>query len=97
MRYKFRDTGTILKSTIIAWCEKDPFRESAIIAYYAIFSIPALLVIVISLAGIFFGKEVLPPDFDLIIIMGLFSVFFTEDLRLFLLSDIYEYRYRLLK
>ncbi len=35
----------------------DPFRQSAIIAYYAIFSIPALLVIVITCAGWFFGED----------------------------------------
>jgi len=29
--------------------EKDPFRQSAVIAYYAIFSMPGLLVIVISI------------------------------------------------
>lgn len=36
---------------------KDPFRESAVIAYYAIFSLPGLFVLIITLAGIFFGKE----------------------------------------
>ncbi|MGA2091233.1 MAG: YihY/virulence factor BrkB family protein [Endomicrobiales bacterium] len=38
------------------WVSKDPFRESAVIAYYAIFSLPGLLVIIISLAGYFFGR-----------------------------------------
>ena len=37
--------------------DKDPFRESAIIAYYAIFSLPGLFVVIITLAGIFFGRE----------------------------------------
>jgi membrane protein len=36
---------------------KDPFRQSAIIAYYAIFSLPALLVIIIAVAGLVFGRE----------------------------------------
>lgn len=35
----------------------DPFRQSAVVAYYAVFSIPALLVIVIALAGLAFGQE----------------------------------------
>jgi membrane protein len=30
------------------WWARDPFMQSAVIAYYAIFSIPGLLVIVIS-------------------------------------------------
>ena len=37
---------------------KDPFRESAIIAYYAIFSLPGLFVVIVTLAGIFFGRDV---------------------------------------
>ncbi len=47
----------IIKRTAIAWNAADPFRQAAVISYYAIFSIPALLVIVISAAGFFFGKE----------------------------------------
>jgi membrane protein len=39
------------------WNEADPFRQSAIIAFYAILSLPALLVILISIAGYFFGEE----------------------------------------
>lgn len=47
----------ILKQTAIAWWELDPFRQSAIIAYYAVFSLPALLVIIITVAGVAFGAE----------------------------------------
>ncbi len=47
----------ILKKTAVSWNAADPFRQGAVISYYAIFSIPALLVIVISAAGFFFGKE----------------------------------------
>lgn len=39
------------------WADSDPWRQSAIIAYYAIFSIPGLLMIIIWTAGIFFGPE----------------------------------------
>ena len=35
----------------------EPFRQSAIIAYYAIFSLPALLVIIITVAGSVFGAD----------------------------------------
>ena len=41
----------LLKTTISDWWELNPFRQSAIIAYYNIFSLPALLVIIITLAG----------------------------------------------
>lgn len=47
----------ILKTSVKKWNERDPFRQSAVIAYYAIFSLPALLVIIISSAGLMFGEE----------------------------------------
>jgi membrane protein len=53
----FADLFNITKKTGIAWNNADPFRQSAVVAYYAIFSIPALLVIVIALAGLAFGRE----------------------------------------
>jgi membrane protein len=52
-----RETWSLLKETYKGWSVRDPFRQSAAIAYYAVFSLPALLVIVISLAGLFFEKE----------------------------------------
>lgn len=53
----FKNLWSITKKTFKAWNAADPFRQSAIIAYYAIFSIPALLVIIISCAGFIFGRE----------------------------------------
>jgi len=47
----------ITKETTKAWVEADPFRQSAVVAYYAVFSIPALLIIVIAVAGLAFGQE----------------------------------------
>lgn len=43
--------------TFKEWNDDDPWRQSAIIAYYAIFSIPGLLMIVIWVAGSIFGQE----------------------------------------
>jgi membrane protein len=57
MRVRLKDTFTILKSALGAWWLKDPFRESAIIAYYSIFSLPGLLLVIITFAGYFFGKD----------------------------------------
>jgi len=51
------DSWQILKKTGKAWMAADPFRQSAVIAYYAIFSIPPLLVIIITCAGFAFGRE----------------------------------------
>ena len=58
MQIIIKDIGKLLKITFGKWSEKDPFRESAIIAYYAIFSIPGLLLLIISITGYFFGKDV---------------------------------------
>ena len=57
MRFKIKDLKQIFKHSFNAWIDKDPFRLSAVIAYYAIFSIPGLLVLIIAIAGYFFGKE----------------------------------------
>lgn len=48
---------SILKNAFIAWWAKDPFRESAIIAYYAIFALPGLLVVILTSAGYFFEND----------------------------------------
>lgn len=47
----------LLKETYREWVEREPFNNSVIIAYYTIFSLPGLLVIIINLAGYFFGYE----------------------------------------
>src|SRR6476660_5427622 len=57
MKEKFTGFGTILKNTFVEWKKDDPFRQSAVIAYYAIFSLPALLVLIINVVGFFFEKE----------------------------------------
>jgi membrane protein len=47
----------LLKQTFQKWNQEEPFRLSAVIAYYAIFSLPALLIIVINVAGAVFGEQ----------------------------------------
>ncbi|MDX2002823.1 MAG: YihY/virulence factor BrkB family protein [Chitinophagales bacterium] len=48
---------SILKSAYKEWNSDDPFALGAVTAYYAIFSLPALLVIIITVAGFVFGQE----------------------------------------
>lgn len=57
MQFKLKDTHRLFSKAFIAWKDKDPFRQSAVIAYYAIFSIPGLLVLIISIAGYFFRRD----------------------------------------
>ncbi|MBA3647851.1 MAG: YihY/virulence factor BrkB family protein [Chitinophagales bacterium] len=54
---KLSHTWPILKKTAKAWMAQDPSRQSAVIAYYAIISLPALLVIIVAITGKIWGKE----------------------------------------
>lgn len=47
----------LIKETYISWDKHQPFGKSATIAYYALFSLPPLLMIVSYIAGQFFGVE----------------------------------------
>jgi len=47
----------VLKDTFKEWNNSNASTDSASIAYYAIFSIPGLLIIIIWIAGNFFGQE----------------------------------------
>ena len=58
MRFKIKNLGQLFKITFNEWYDKDPFRQSAIIAYYAIFSIPGVLVLIIAVAGYFFDRDI---------------------------------------
>src|SRR4029077_15193811 len=57
MKIKFKEIGSLLKTAFKEWFSKDPFKESAVIAYYTIFSLPGLLVLIITLAGYLSGRE----------------------------------------
>jgi len=47
----------LLKATASDWMEDNCLRLSAALSYYSIFSIAPMLVIAISLAGLFFGAD----------------------------------------
>lgn len=47
----------LLKKSYINWEKNGAYARSATIAYYALFSLPSLLIIVVSIAGYFFGRE----------------------------------------
>jgi membrane protein len=57
MSIKLKDTNTVLKKAFKKWWSRDPFKESSVIAYNAIFSLPGLMVVIVSLTGYFFGPE----------------------------------------
>jgi membrane protein len=51
-----KNFGAMLKETFTQWNEREPFNNSVIIAYYTIFSLPGLMVIIINIAGYFYDK-----------------------------------------
>lgn len=54
---KFFTVFRLLKITFKKWWARDPFSQSEIIAYNALFSLPGLLVVVLAIAGYFFGAD----------------------------------------
>lgn len=54
---KPKELAFIFRDTFLQWLEREPFRSSAVISFYTIFSLPGLLVIIINLAGYFYGEE----------------------------------------
>jgi len=57
MSIKLKGTTTILKKAFKKWKSRDPFKESSVIAFNAIFSLPGLMVVIVTVAGYFFGPE----------------------------------------
>lgn len=52
-----KNLALIFRDTFNQWSDREPFRSTAVIAFYTIFSLPGLLVIIINLAGYFYGEE----------------------------------------
>jgi membrane protein len=57
-RISFKKIFSLIKISVKNWLARDPFREGAVMAYNAIFALPGLLVVVITLAGYFLGEDV---------------------------------------
>src|SRR5256885_15427680 len=54
---KIRTAFSLLKNAGFAFSEDNAFKLSASLSYYTIFALGPLFIIIISLAGIFFGKD----------------------------------------
>jgi membrane protein len=57
MNLHFKKFPSLLKETFVEWNKRDPFRQSAVIAYYSIFSLPGLLVLIVTITGYFFTRD----------------------------------------
>lgn len=56
--FKLKHLPSLIAETSKAWYNDEPFRLSAAVAYYAVISLPALVVIIINLVGYFWGYEI---------------------------------------
>jgi membrane protein len=59
-----KSMASLLKETFTQWINRDPFRNSTVIAYYTIFSLPGLLIIIINLAGYFFEQQAVSNEIN---------------------------------
>ena len=57
-KFKFRSLPKLLKRTFKEWNADDPWRLSAIVAYYAVLSLPGLVVVIINTVGAIWGVEI---------------------------------------
>lgn len=48
--------------TFSSWMEKEPFKLSAVLAYYAILSLPGLLILILELVGSIWGREIVSGE-----------------------------------
>lgn len=55
--FQFRHLPSLFVKTFNQWMGKDPFMLSAVVAYYAILSLPALLILILDLVGSIWGRE----------------------------------------
>lgn len=60
--FKLAHLPKLLIKTYNSWIEKDPFKLGAVVAYYAILSLPALLIIILNLVGAIWGRELVRSE-----------------------------------
>lgn len=57
-KFKFKHLPKLIKETYFAWDSNEPWRASAAVAYYAVLSLPGLLVIIVNIVGSIWGREI---------------------------------------
>ncbi len=56
--FRVQHIPSLIVETYKAWDKSNPFRLSAVVAYYAVLSLPALLVIIVNVVGAVWGQEI---------------------------------------
>jgi membrane protein len=57
--FKIKDLPSLIVETYKDWEAANPFRLSAVVAYYAVLSLPGLLIIIINIIGAVWGQEII--------------------------------------
>ncbi|MGV8815614.1 MAG: YihY/virulence factor BrkB family protein [Gelidibacter sp.] len=57
-KFKLKHLPSLFVKTFHAWNDDDPWRLSAVVAYYAVLSLPGLIVILINVVGSIWGQEI---------------------------------------
>jgi membrane protein len=61
-KFTFKDWLNIIKSTFSKFIDDKGMKLSASLAYYTVISLPALLILIIGLGSVFYGKEALQGE-----------------------------------
>lgn len=60
--FRIKDLPQLLWKSVKLWNSNNPFRLGAVVAYYAVLSLPGLLVIIINSVGAFWGDEIVQGE-----------------------------------
>ncbi|MFN3999837.1 YihY/virulence factor BrkB family protein [Algoriphagus sp.] len=60
--FKIKHLPGMLKDTFKLWNLNNPWRLGAVVAYYAVLSLPGFLIVVINLVGAFWGREIVQGE-----------------------------------
>jgi membrane protein len=53
--FKLRHLPSLFRATFFSWVKLDPWRLSTVVAFYAILTLPGLLVVILNALGAYFG------------------------------------------
>jgi membrane protein len=56
MRFSFKEIWQILKQSFVDFFSNNIFKLSAALAFYTVFSLPAMLIIIVSISNVFYGR-----------------------------------------
>lgn len=63
--FKIKDLPSLIVETYKGWEATNPWRLSAVVAYYAVLSLPGLLIIIINIIGAVWGQEIIQSQLTL--------------------------------